>query len=126
MASSPNEDKIRRLQQIVLRSKRIFLQDAVERTVKLQGEISEWSRGLLPADSLGESVYRYAHALKGMALTVGCKDIHRYSEQADSYSIHHKGEWTEERIAELLKLAELLAEQVRRDLEQLEGAAGTS
>jgi HPt (histidine-containing phosphotransfer) domain-containing protein len=103
-----------RMQAIIAQSRKLFLSDALEREAALRVDMELWARQQLSHHELGEHIYRYVHTLKGMAQTVGCHHLHHLCEAADSYSILHRDEWTEEALCRLQKLVgELQAELYR-------------
>lgn len=119
MDPSLSEAKRLRRAQALLRARHMFLQDALERFERLQTEMTGWQPGESSADRLGEAVHHYAHALKGMALTLGCEAIHHASAQAVDFSIQQEGIWTEASVAEALALAGKLDALTRAEWEQL-------
>ncbi|TDG00383.1 Hpt domain-containing protein [Paenibacillus piri] len=123
--SMSQADKEKRMKEIVAKTKRLFLQDADRRAAELNERIASW-RSRLPghdaetANGLGDGLYRFAHTLKGVALTVGCDRLHRLSEAADSYSIQHLDAWTEDSLLQMISYIEELFTGLRGEL-QAEG-----
>ncbi|CAG7615259.1 hypothetical protein PAESOLCIP111_01794 [Paenibacillus solanacearum] len=114
-AADTNEDKRRKMQRILARTRELFLGDARLRGAAVLEAAARWREGALPADRLGESAYAYAHALRGVALTVGCSRIHELSEEMITTSIQHSGDWNEEASRKLLRLLAALTEEVERE-----------
>ncbi|WP_171650030.1 Hpt domain-containing protein [Paenibacillus foliorum] len=115
------EDKERRMKTILEKTRRLFLKDAYQRAAELKENINSWEQNELDRDSdtngkLGDSLYRYAHTLKGVALTVGCEGIHQLSEAADSYSIQHLDAWTEETLRTMIQFQEQLFIELYREM----------
>ncbi|NOU91855.1 hypothetical protein GC093_01195 [Paenibacillus sp. LMG 31456] len=121
MMAMSQEDKERRMKTILEKTRRLFLKDAYQRAAELKENINSWEQNELDRDSdtngkLGDSLYRYAHTLKGVALTVGCEGIHQLSEAADSYSIQHLDAWTEETLRTMIQFQEQLFIELYREM----------
>jgi chemotaxis protein histidine kinase CheA len=119
-----NEDtgdaKRARLQRILENTKRVYLQDAQRRAETLRERLQEYGKDS-KADqaSLTHLIYQHAHALKGVALTVGLQEIHELSEQLIAYSIQQEEAWTEESILHLVRLLQQLDEAVNQAADAL-------
>ncbi|MCR8636852.1 Hpt domain-containing protein [Paenibacillus radicis (ex Xue et al. 2023)] len=123
MMSMSQEDRERRMKAILEKTKKLFLQDAYQRAAELKENIALWEQNDSHRESeangkLGESMYRYAHTLKGVALTVGCEGIHQLSEAADSYSIQHLDAWTEETLRTMIQFLEQLFKELYREMDK--------
>jgi HPt (histidine-containing phosphotransfer) domain-containing protein len=105
-----------RMQAIIVKARRMFLQDALEREAVLRADMVLWNRQQLSNQQIGEHMYLYVHTLKGVAQTVGCDQVHQLSEAADSYSIRHQNDWTEEVIQELRQYLDQLHIELQREL----------
>ncbi|CAG7656514.1 hypothetical protein ACFQI7_18940 [Paenibacillus allorhizosphaerae] len=113
--TDPNEDKNRRMQRIIARTRELFLRDARQRGAVVLETAVQWREGALSASELGDSVHAYAHALRGVALTVGCGRVHELSEEAINCSIQHSGGWNEEALQGLIRMLTELTEEVERE-----------
>jgi len=131
MVSLSQEEREQRMKAILAKTKRLFLQDAFQRSLELKEAVAQWRQQPAGQNSdtnadtnsnakLGDSLYRYAHTLKGVALTVGCYEVHALSEAADSYSIQHLDAWTEEAVTRMILLTERLFDGLSAEM-QAEG-----
>jgi HPt (histidine-containing phosphotransfer) domain-containing protein len=112
MADSSREQ---RMQAIIVKARRMFITDALEREAVLRADMELWNQ-----QQIGEHIYLFVHTLKGVAQTVGCDQVHQLSEAADSYSILHQNEWTEEVIQVLCQYLDQLHVELQHELGQAE------
>ncbi|WP_240420930.1 Hpt domain-containing protein [Paenibacillus periandrae] len=117
MADSSREQ---RMQAIIVKARRIFVTDALEREAALRADMELWNQQQLSNQQIGEHIYLFVHTLKGVAQTVGCDQVHQLSEAADSYSILHQNEWTEEVIQVLCQYLDQLHIELQREHGQAE------
>ncbi|SFL12149.1 Hpt domain-containing protein [Paenibacillus sp. 1_12] len=109
-----------RMQAIIIKARRLFVVDALERDTALRANIELWTRKQLSHQQIGEYMYLYVHTLKGVAQTVGCDQVHLLSEAADTYSILHQNDWTEEVIHKLRQFIDQLHTELQRELGNME------
>lgn len=109
MTDNAKQQKMRR---ILEQTKRVYLLDARQRSAKLREELTRYREGAVTKSDIAGLMYQHAHALKGVALTVGLEQIHELSEKLIAYSIQQEEAWTEESIDTLVQLLHNLDEAV--------------
>lgn len=114
MTEQPGKTREQRMQELLEKTRIIFLRDALQRCSSHREQIDFYRAGGIPLQELGKASYEYAHALKGVALTVGLPTIHELSERIVSYSIQQESAWIEESGRELLTLLQKLEQELNQ------------
>ncbi|MFC0213951.1 Hpt domain-containing protein [Paenibacillus chartarius] len=108
-----------RMQRIMERTRELFLKDARQRMAKLNACIGQWRGGIVPDGELIDHLYRTAHNLKGVALTVDLKELHRRSGDLNDFIVRQGLESGRTMTPDDMKICLQLAAELNAELERI-------
>jgi HPt (histidine-containing phosphotransfer) domain-containing protein len=108
-------DKSQRIQKIIKQTQISFLLDAAKKMSGLRQHFEQWRNREIGLELLVESVYRDAHNLKSLALTLSFNEVDEVCQELLSVILQQKEDvWTQEKLNTLQDLTDRLIAEIER------------
>jgi chemotaxis protein histidine kinase CheA len=106
-------DKSQRIQEIIKQTQTSFILDAANKMNGLRQRFEQWRNGEIGLELLVESVYRDAHNLKGLALTLSYNEVDEVCQELLSLILQqNENVWTQEKLKILQNLTDRLVVEI--------------
>lgn len=125
-----DQTRARRMQEILNRTKPIFLHDSIDKIKQINLVFEQWGQQQLSTESLIETIHQHVHGMKGLALTLSYHQIDRICQEIITIILQLediKGLiWTQAELADLHQMIaslELLVHEATKDFWKRSGSA---